>query len=323
MGRMNKVLPILVCAAVGAVVVILVLGSREDRKPGAATAVVAEGASPGAVEASRGRIVPLDRPATRTRVSKNAALSDLELFVARKDQARALYARSLVCEQMDQVLADPTLRGNLLELIRTEGIESDDLVMRDVLLPILRVLATKEATALVESEYYRARNEDERKALLEAMAHTYHNPKRAGTIAVQVALHAETEEERWHAFDMVRQLAQDDAIVFDMCQQIAEATSRGEQRKFCLETVSAFAYRHPPAQTWLRLQLKKAPIEEVPDVVQQIGTWGDEADAAQLEALADDYPAMGEMLRMKAEELRRTLKERRRNEELGRKEGRN
>jgi hypothetical protein len=183
--------------------------------------------------------------------------------------------------------------------------------MRDVLLPILRVLSVPEATEMVEREYYRARNEAERSVLLEAMAHPYHNPERAGTIATYVALNSDSEEERFHAFDVVRNLAEDDWIIFRMASEVCESTTRDDQRQLAYATISTFAYRSHNAQKWLRSRLQAAKIEEVYSIVERIEAWGDEADAAHLEAIADDYPAAGPVLRAKADQVRQTVKQRR------------
>jgi len=298
-------LPALVCAAIGAVIILLVKSGEEpptgDRK------TVVEAPQPVTQKES-----PLGTPAeTTTRLDEHRWLRELERALARGDIGKAHVYRQRVCEDMDNILASEMLTKNLLDDIRKYGIESDDLATRDVVLPMLRVIQNPEATQMIADEYYRARNEAEAMMFLEAMAHEYHDPKQAAVWAIDRALNSESAEYRERAFDLIQDFAADDDLICDTALQIYESTTRPEQKHQALEAVAMRGDLSPVALRFMRGVLRNPRPEELAAVIGTVENWGDENDAARLEALAEEFPAMGDILRDRAKGLRRVLKMRR------------
>lgn len=305
-------LPLAILSAIGAVVVVLVLQGRSEGPQPHKAGEAPPPPGPAIPESVTPIREKLARPPTPTSVAENADLSDLELFAAKGDAEKVRIFRARVCDNIDLIVESPKLAADLMETIRRYGAESDNEEMRDALLPILRVLPLPEATKMIEEQYFQARNAEERKFLLEAMSHSYHNPERAGLIAVERALNAPTDEERYHAFDVIRNFSGSNDVTFRTAKAIYEGTTRPEQTSLVLETVSRFAYQSPDAAKWMKERLQRVRIEEIQDVLSKIESWGDERDAAFLESLASEFPELGDMLRMKAENLRLVLKDRER-----------
>ena len=225
-------LPLTVCAVLGALVIVLVKMGKDpappDRTPEekeeAAVETVPEPTGPGAFEAR----------SARTCVERQRALSELERAMQRKDLSNARFFRQQVCEDLDTILKDKQLTENLLLLIRENGPDSDDLNRRDVVLPMLRVIQHPEATRLVEEEYYRARTEEEQLTLLEAMSHEYHDPKKAAEWAIEKALNSENKEHRDRALEVIVRFSNNDPLIVDTALAIYESTTRRDLKDAAL-----------------------------------------------------------------------------------------
>jgi len=299
-------LPLILLPAIGAVVVLTVLYNKGDRN---ANREVPVGTTPDAAPAAVANGISTARPATPTPVDEFPALSDLERVMSRTDRSRARYCAELVCQQMENVLANPKHTRALLDLIRTRGVDSENPEDRDILLPMLRVLEHPEATQMVEAEYYRARTEEERMMLLDAMSRPYHNPVLAGQLAVDRALYAESAEHRYHAFDLIVKHAGDRAVVLRTAVDVYAGTTRPDQAEQALEAIDSIAYQEEGAQKWIRGKLKGPRVEELDRLTSSIIGWGTPNDAAQLEALANEFPAFGDQLRERAEGIRMRMRE--------------
>jgi len=300
----NAWLPIVVCIAIGAIVVILVkLGEEPPRsarpQPGSVARKPAPAAKPN----------PFAHPArTPTSLRDSKALRELERTLARKDLKHALFARGKVCEQLDTILRSEKLTKHLFDLIRKYGIDSKDPARRDVVLPMLRVIRHPKATELIEQEYYKATTKGERMMFLEAMSHDYHNPEEAAEWALERAINADNAEERHRAFEVVDRFSGNPKLATELAMQIYSASTRPEQRDQMLESVSDHSTNEPEAADFLRSLLKKPRPEELIHVIDHIEGWGNEDDAAQLDELAEEFPAMGGELRERARALRIMLK---------------
>jgi len=191
--------------------------------------------------------------------------------------------------------------------IRKYGLDSDDPALRDVVLPMLRVIQHPEATQMIANEYYRAIDEAEQMMFLEAMSHEYHDPRQAAVWAIDRALNSESAENRERALDLIQHYAVDDDLISDTAIQIYESTTRPEQRMFALGTVALRGDLSPVALRFLRRSMREPRADELMVVVSTIENWGDENDAARLEALADEFPAIGEVLRERAKAVRRLI----------------
>jgi len=298
---------LLLIPAAGAVIVIA--ARFWSREPGAERPVAAE-ATPGkgaGTDDIAPRLPP--RPPTPTPVTEFSDLSDLERVMQRKDRSQARWLVERVCQQMDRVLQSERHIEALLRLIRERAVESDDLEARDILLPMLRVIQHPAATKLVEEEYYRARTDDERMTLLEALARPYHDPKRAGQLAVERALNAESEEHRFRALDTIVKYANDFQVIFRTAVAVYEGTTRPEQVSQALEAITTAAQIEDAAREWTRGRLKRPRVEELDLLTSGIVGWGTANDAAQLEALANEFPAMGDQLRERAEAIRMRIRQ--------------
>ncbi|MGQ0613775.1 MAG: hypothetical protein ACT4PV_08570 [Planctomycetaceae bacterium] len=298
-------LPLLVLPLLGAAVLFVVLNMREkeaeQRKP--TTAPATETADAGARGGARS-----GRPPTPTSVTEFEALSELERVMDRPDRSNARWFISHIAMDMEKVTGNETYARRLLDLLRTRGMDSEDLQDRDILLPILRVFEHPEATKMVEEGFFSAKNEDERMMFLEAMSHPYHNPDKASFLAVDRALHAETEEHRYRSFDVVYRYTGDFRLVFRAAKSIYEGTVRPEQSAQVLEAITYAAFAVPEAQEWIRGRLKSPRVEDLHLLMNSVEAWGNPIDAAQLEALANEFPALGDQLREKADAIRMRLR---------------
>jgi hypothetical protein len=299
-------LPLAVFAAIGAVIIILVKsGEDAPPPPREPTEVNVE------PEPNRGTDdpFPLKRRKTRTPLERHRGLSELERALGREDLSHAYFFRSQVCTDLDTILADGELTANLLHAIRTFGVESDDLRRRDVVLPILRVLKHPEATKIIAAEYYKARSEEERGMLLEAMSHAYHDPEQASVWAVERALNAEAEEVRIRSVQVIERFTANPELIYRTATQIYESTTRPEQRLDMFRVIGDQASASESAREWLRKKLVKPHPDEIGAVLGALGGWVDENDAALLETLAVEYPALGDVMRDRARDIRRVIRE--------------
>ncbi|MFB3066329.1 MAG: hypothetical protein ACE10D_07420 [Planctomycetota bacterium] len=310
---MRKILPVLL-PLIAAVVVIWHLSTREagrpDRPEGEETAEKGRELDDGG-----GFILPpLDPfgtpPETRTPATKFAPLYDLERCIQSGNHESARWHRQKLCERLDEVMADDTLRENLLTLIRTKGLQSTDPDEREVLLAILTRMDDPEATAMVNQAFYGAQSPEERMTMLEAMARPHHDPQQAASLAANIALTHADAEARERAFDIILSHTNDDGLIFETAVEVLEGTTHKRQREMSLMAISATAPQLPAARRWLKERLRRPREEELSFLVEQIDAWGDDRDAAQLEALAEDFPARADELRSQANRLRRWIKQR-------------
>lgn len=300
------ILPLAVFAAIGAVIIILVKWGEESPTPDRTPEEV-EVPKPwkGAEDP-----FPLEPRKTPTSLERHKWLSELERALGREDLSHAHYFRSKVCEDLDNILQDGELTTNLLNAIRKYGVESDNPRQRDVVLPILRVLRHPEATQLIATEYYEAQSEQERIMLLEAMAHGYHDPEQASVWAVERALNSENEEFRDRAFEVIRHFTHRPELIHRTAVQIYESTTRPKQKADMIRAIGGQSGVSDSARKWLRRQLRNPKPDEIGVVIALIEGWGDEDDAAVLETLALEYPALGDFMRDRARAIRRGIRER-------------
>jgi hypothetical protein len=255
---------------------------------------------------------PIGRPAdTPTALDEHKYLRELERALERDDLSHAYDFRQKVCEDMDTILASEKLSRNLLEDIRKYGAESDDPRRRDVVLPMLRVFEHPEATKLIAEEYYQARDEEEQMTLLEAMARPYHDPNQAAVWAVERALNSSSAETRFRAFDVIATYTADDEIVAKVGSQIYDASTDPKQREMILKTVSEHGRDAPAAQEFVRRVLRDAKPEQIVLIMGSIANWGNDDDAARLEALAEEFPQLRLTLREQANLIRNADRHRR------------
>lgn len=302
MGRMRKyILPAVVCAAIGALILLLVNGSDA---PTNRTPEVKK--RPPVVEKKN----PLGDPAqTPTRLDEHVALRELERTLAEGNTASALYFRQKVCEDMDNILANGKLTKDLLDTIRKYGIESDDPALRDVTLPILRILAHPEATKMIAEEYYRAKNEGEQMTPLEAMSKPFHDPTQASIWAVDKALNSPSAENRERAFDIMKTYVIDDDILVSTAMQIFDSTTDPRQRSIAIRTVSERGRECSQAREAARRVLRNPKDDDIAAILGSIANWGTDDDAARLEQLALEHPAQAEGLREHAKMVRRARRD--------------
>jgi len=303
MGPMRKyLLPAVVCAAIGALVVLFVKRGETPRMHDPVTKK--EAAARYVLPAAKRDLVgpPTETP---TRLDEHKALREMERALAEGNIGQALIYRQAVCSDLDTILANSKLTKDLLDTIRKYGIDSDDLAQRDVVLPILRVLDHPEATKMIGEEYYRAKNEAEQMTLLEAMSKPFHDPKQASVWAVDKALNGTSEETRQCAFDMFEHNAVDPEIISETAMQIFTASTDSRQQQTALTAITTLGDQSPTAREYARRVLKNPRPEDILTIASCITNWGDENDAARLEQLASEYPALGQGLRDQAREVRR------------------
>ena len=292
--------PVLLCSAIGAVVVILVLASRDKRN-----GTPVETSLPTKGEPKTARESGLIPAKTPTHLRDNEALRELERMLQREQlDPKAHYFRHKVCEQMTEILESEELTRNLLNAIKEHGIDSDDPKRRDLMLGILRVMAHPEATAMIEAEYYRAKNEEERLLLLEAMAHKHHNPGTASVWAIDRALNGETKQLRHRAFMLIRAFSDNNEVIFTTAEAIYAGTTHPEQALQMIESIVYVADPVKGAQKWLRKRLENPRPDELHFLISYMEVWATRDDAHNLDRLAVAYPAMGDILRQRAEEIR-------------------
>jgi hypothetical protein len=176
---------------------------------------------------------------------------------------------------------------------------------------MLRVFQHPEATKLIAEEYYQAKDEAEQMTLLEAMARPYHDPKQAGVWAVERALNSTSDETRFRAFDVIATYAADDEIIAQVGSQIYDATTDPKQREHVLKTVSEHGRDAPTAQQFVRRVLRDAKPEQIVLIMGSIANWGNDDDAARLEALAAEFPQLRMVLREQANLIRNAERHRR------------
>ncbi len=308
---MRRILPVLL-PLIAAVVVIWHLSTREadrpDRPEGEVTAQKRSELDDGG-----GFILPPtnpfgEAPRTRTSATKFAPLYDLERCVQSGNHNNARWHRQKLCERLDEVMADATLLENLLLLIRTKGLESTDPVEREVLLPILTRMDDPQATAMVNQAFYGAVSYEERMSMLDAMARPHHDPRQAASLATNIALTSADSEARERAFDIILNKTGDEGLIFETAVEVLEGTMHKRQRELALMAISASALEVTAARRWLKDRLRRPREEELTMLIEQIDSWGDERDAAQLEALAEKFPARADELRSYANRLRDWIK---------------
>lgn len=299
-------LPLLVFGAIGTLVVIFVLANREDGgreppprerdKPQAEKTETKR--ESGSVLRSGGRDTP-------TSLDENRWLSELERALQREKLPPAAYNyKGRLCERIEIVLADEKLTANLLAAIRKYAIEERDPERRKLLLPILRVLTTEEATQIIEEEYYRTSDPEERIVLLEAMANPGHNLETASVWAVETAIHSEDPEHRWLAFQFFSNLDRNHEVVVGFAKQLYGLSTRPEQRQLALAEISKRAMDSKQARAFVRERIRHPRETELMLMTDTILAWGTERDAAQLEALIGEFPALGDPLRQTVEQIR-------------------
>jgi hypothetical protein len=297
------VLPLLLFGAIGVVIVVLVKSTGDDpdspnRDEPKKTAKKTEKTEPRTYLAGGGRN-------TKTPLKKNRWMSELERVLDRDDLSNAYVYRQKIAEQMTEILGDKTLWRTLVETIRKYAIEERDPEKRKLLLPLLRVLTTPEATAIIEQEYYRTDDPEERMVLLAAMAHPEHKPETASVWSVETALNSENSEHRHLAFQFIADLDHNHAeLVVGTATQIYVSSTRPAQRKRVLESVTIRSLESKEAQKFIREQLRDPRESEVMNLIDRMEGWGTLDDAAYLESLATRFPALSPTLRQRADKIR-------------------
>jgi hypothetical protein len=299
--------PLILFTAIGAVVVIYVNARDEGPDKGREKSGPVEKPTTPAGSGESGTKSLLERGArgTPTPLERHKWLSELERVLARNDLSNAYFYRSKILEDIDTILADPTLYRNLMSAIRKYAADTDDVERRKLLLPMLRPIATDEATQLIEEQYYKALNSEERIVLLQAMADPRHSPETAVPWIVDVAINDEDENHRQQALDAVTDLHDHYDVIFDASHQIFESSTRPLQRSRALEAVSRSAHESKKAQEFVRERLRRPRAEELPMLLTSMDGWGSLEDAARLKAMATEYPEMAELLTDHATRMRR------------------
>jgi hypothetical protein len=292
-------LPAVVCAALGALVLLLVERGETARETHPTPSPTPT------VELTRPKS-PLGDPAvTPTRLDENKWLRELQRSLA-GDLAHAMDYRQHVCEEMDTILASEKLSRDLIDTIRKYGIESDDAARRDVVIPILRIVDHPEATRMIAEEYYRAKDEAEQMTLLEAMSKPFHDPKQAAVWGLDKALNSPSAEHREQAFDILRSYVADNELLVSTSIQVYSGSLDERQRQVALRTVLDRCDASASARDFARRVMRNpSTVEDILTVMSTIVNWGNDDDAARLEQLADRFPAMAEPLRDMARNVRR------------------
>ena len=299
--------PLLLFAAIGTVVVVYVRnqgagpdGDREDERS-AKTPKSETETNPDGSEA----LLTRGKRDTPTSLRRHKWLSELERVLQRDDLSNGYFYRSKIAEDIEAIVEDETLLRNLMAAIRKYGVDSQDPAKRKLLLPLLRVIHTEEATQLIEQEYYRALNEEERMFLVLAMADPGHSPQIASPWIVDVAINSENAEYRQLALDAVGDLKSHYKITGDVARQIYVSSTRPRQRERALQTVAWAAHESTDAREFLREKLRNPREEEFGLLLMTIDAWGSYKDAEYLKALADQFPASAMELREHAKRIRR------------------
>jgi hypothetical protein len=293
-------LPAAVTAAAGAIVVLLVLANREPRKEPKPRATPAREQEPAATPG------PGDgRRNTPTSLAEHRPLSELERAMGRKDISNAAHFAHDVIRGMDDILENPRLTRNLMNVIRANGPESDDPKRREIVLPILAMVKHPDATEMIRSEFFRALNENERIILISAMSRKHHEPSTAAIWALDRSLNAERAPDRNRAYVLVRDNAGDPALTFSLASQIRAATTRTKQADYLLGEIASLGDPVKPAREYMRRILAAGPTpNELTIVAASVPAWGDEKDAARLEQLAQEFPGAAFVLQQYADDTR-------------------
>ena len=296
-------LPLLLFGAVGVVVVILVK-TRGDDDAGGVQRDDPEKAA--AKPAEKGPTTLLDSGGrnTNTPLKKSRWLSELERVLDRDDLSNAYLYRQKLAEHITEILDDEVLTKNLLDAIRKHAIDSRDPEKRKLLLPLLRVLTTPEATRLIEEEYYRALNDDERLVLLDAMTNPGHNPETASVWAVDMAINSENPTHRHLAFRFFENFDSHRELVISTAKQIYASSTRPLQRQAAIEAITIRSIESKEAQKFVREQLRNPSESEVSYLIDRIEGWATLDDATYLETLATRFPALSMTLRERANKIR-------------------
>ncbi len=247
---------------------------------------------------------------TRTSIDDDRWLRELERALGRKDLSRALQFRQKVCENLDTLLKNEKLTRNLLDLIK-ENADSDDLRRRDVVIPMLRVVAHPEATDLIEELYYTAKNDDERITLLNAMAREHHDASRAREWMVERALNSTEKKHREAAGYVVYHYVTDDKLMVDVAGQIYSSTLDSVQANRMIEAISTRAPTSAEAVGFLRKRLANPRGNELDVVTELITQWGKDEDADRLVQLAREFPRKAHTLLHTAVTIRAEQRSRR------------
>ncbi len=304
-------LPLLVFGAIGALVVIGVLATRDDgtrnlppdRDSSARGKTQPDKNEPGSVLKRGGRDTP-------TSLKQHRWLSELERALERDELPREAYNyRGKLCENIGDVLADEKLTNNLLAAIRKYAVQERDPNKRKLLLPILRVLTTPEATRIIEEEFYRTSDPAERLVLLDGMANPKHNPETASVWAVEMTVHSEDPEHRHLAFEFMANISYHDALVVDFATQIYELSTRYDQQMDAISEIAERASESDEARGFIRTRLRRPRESELTELTRTISGWGTERDAALLESLIGEFPAFSDQLRNTVEEIRTFLRQ--------------
>ena len=304
-------LPLLVFGAIGALVVIGVLATRDDgtrnlppdRDSSARGKTQPDKNEPGSVLKRGGRDTP-------TSLKQNHWLSELERALERDELPKKAYNyRGKLCENIGDILADEKLTNNLLAAIRKYVVTERDPAKRKLLLPILRVLTTPEATRIIEEEFYRTSDPEERLILLDGMANPKHNPETASIWAVEMAVHSEDSEHRHLAFAYMANIDWHHDLVVDFAKQIYDLSTRPEQQLTAIGVIAERAPESDEAKTFIRARLNRPRESELMGLMRTIPGWGTERDAAKLESLIGEFPALANSLRNAVEEIRTFLRQ--------------
>jgi len=299
------VLPLLLFSAIGAVIVIYVKsqGGEEPREldpdgPGSTKTEQPETKTGKSLLERGGRDTP-------TKLGRNRWLSELERVLDRDDLWHAAHYIAKLCANMQDILEDPVLVRNLTAAIQKYAIDERDPEKRRLLLPILRVLTTPEATEIVQQEYYRTTDPNERLVLLDAMSNPKHNLDVAGVWAAEMAVNADDPEHRHTAFLYIRNMTPKyTPIVVRTARQIYESSTRPEQRIAAIHSITRRAEDTAEGREFLRDRLRNPRESELDAVLGFIEGWGTMRDAILLESLAARFPAMQRGLRERAEKIR-------------------
>jgi hypothetical protein len=307
LGMRRYAVPLLLFAAIGTVVVVYVRnqgagpdGDREDER----SAKSEKSESRTDPDGSK-TLLTRGKRETPTSLRRHKWLSELERVLQRDDLSNAYFYRSKIAEDIDAIVEDETLLRNLMAAIRKYGVDSRDPAKRKLLLPLLRVIHTDEAMQLIEQEYYRALNEEERMFLVLAMADPGHSPQIASPWIVDVAINSDNAEYRQLALDAVSDLKSHFKITGDVARQIYESSTRPRQRERALQTVAWAAHESTDAREFIRKKLRNPREEEFGLLLMTIDAWGSYKDAEYLKALADQFPASAMELREHAKRIRR------------------
>jgi hypothetical protein len=291
-------LPAVVCAAFGALVLLLANRgeSAGDRRQSTTADVPALQPTPQR---------HLDKPAdTRTRLDEHKDLRELQRSLA-GNLVRALDYRQRVCEDLPAIRASERLSKDLLDTIR-EYIDSDDAARRHVVIPILRVFEHPEATRMIAERYARTTDEAEQMTLLEAMAKPFHDPKQAAVWGLDKALTSPSAESRERAFDILRSYITDNDLLVSTSMLVYSGAPDERQRQLALRVIDDRKDVCPAAREFLRRVLRRPnSSEDVLTIAASLASWGDDDDASLLEQLANEYPMIAETLREQARIVRR------------------